>query len=131
MIFVNYNHQQNFNVLIEGVPSHVRNSKEKMVLIYLIAGNEELKEKLTPYIDWSVGVDFQAFFSNEDLSSGLFILAKLAWVLYNNGSSLNFSEVFVKLDTQNLELAINAARYRYSKNGDNHYQINDTNSYLK
>ena len=131
MKFLDLNHEKKFFEMKDLLPDRLKMDPERLSVIYLMAGNSELEEKVTPYMDWEEGFDFIKMFEKEDFSSGLEVLAKLAVVLYNNGTSLEFSEVFNYLDEHNLELALNAANYRYRTNSKGIYETQNSNLFLK
>ena len=130
MDFLNLGHEMKFLEIKRTIPEIFLKDRERLSVAYLMAGNEELHSKIEPYINWEEGFYFNEMFEKEDLSSGIKVLAKLAVVLYNNGISLEFIELYRHLDDTNLELALNAANYRYNNTQTDLYQPKDTNSYL-
>lgn len=131
MKFLNYEHELQFSRLKEEMPERFYNDRERLAVVFLMAGNKELERKMKPYIDWEEGFFFDEMFENEDFSSGLKVLAKLAVILFNNGVSLEFHEFFTRLDETNLQLGLSAANYRYDISPKGIYEQTDTNSYLK
>jgi hypothetical protein len=130
MEFLNFEHESKFIEMRGLLPERLRKDPERLSVVFLMAGNSELERKITPYMDWEEGFDFEKMFENEDFSSGLKTLAKLAVVLYNGGATLEFRDVFYYLDEKNLELALNAANYRYGI-PKGIYETKDSNLYLK
>lgn len=131
MEFLNYEHELRFLKIKESMPEKFYKDRERLAIVFLMAGNQELQDKMEPYIDWEEGFYFDEMFKKEDFSSGLKVLAKLAVVLYNSGIPLEFQDLYEKLDETNLKLAFYAANYRYDRNPKGIYEIKDTNSYLK
>jgi hypothetical protein len=110
--FLSKDHAVHFGQLRSMLPERYRNNKEHLTLVYLISGNEELRQKAFPYYKPDKGVfEFTEMFAEQDFSSGMRILAKLAVVLYNRGMEVTVNELF-KLDVHNLELALEAIRFR-------------------
>lgn len=131
MDFLNNDHEERFFKIKESMPVKFYTDRERLAVIYLMAGNQELCDKIAPYINWEEGFYSDEMFEKEDFSTGLKVMAKLAVVLYNNGLSLDFQDLYVHLDETNLQLALNAANYRYNRNPKGIYEVDDTNSYLK
>lgn len=130
MNFLNKEHELKFLEMKQNLPERFLQDRERLAVIFLMAGNNELCSKLEPYIDWNEGFFFDEMFEKEDFSSGIRVLAKLAVVLYNNGTSLEFIDLYRYLDQTNLKLALNAANYRYNSKLSETYESRDTNSYL-
>ena len=77
-------------------------------MLYLISGNEELKQKVEPYFNGNSGMfDTEKMFEEQDFSAGLSILAKLAVNLFNANEKINPLQLMI-LDDENFELAMNA-----------------------
>lgn len=131
MKFLNKEHEVRFLKIKEQMPEQFYNDRERLTLVYLMAGNQELQRKIERYLDWKGGFSFNEMFEKEDFSAGIKVLAKLAVVLYNDGVSLEFKELYCYLDKMNLQLALNAADYRYNRTQVGIYDITDTNSILK
>lgn len=131
MKFLNMDHQSRFHKIKDFLPVNLRRDPEGLSVVYLIAGNKELEKKITPYMAWENGFDFNEMFEKEDFSSELKVLAKLAVVLYNNSVELNLIDLYRYLDEENLELAINAANFCFGHKQKGIYEASDSSSYLK
>lgn len=112
--FLSSEHETRFRQLRQQMSSdYFRNSKEYLSVAFLMAGNEELHRKVSPYFDTNEGgLDSEEMFKNEDFSSGLRTLAKLAVNLFNNNESVTPLDLISYLDDNLLELAINAILLR-------------------
>lgn len=112
--FLSAEHETRFRQLRQQMSSdYFRNNKEYLSVAFLMAGNEELHRKVSPYFDTTEGgLDSEEMFKNEDFSSGLKTLAKLAVNLFNNNESVTPLDLIGYLDDPLLELAINAILFR-------------------
>ncbi|GGK33170.1 hypothetical protein GCM10010965_27500 [Caldalkalibacillus thermarum] len=110
--FTSKEHEKTFFKMRSDLPDEYKNNIEHLSLIYLLSGNEELRQKALPYYKPDEGVFlFTDMFEEQDFSSGIRVLAKLAVVLYNRGMEVTVNELF-KLDRKNLWLALEATKLR-------------------
>jgi hypothetical protein len=112
-MFLNHEHEKEFFSIREEAAELYRNDKEYMSVAFLMAGNEELKEKMKPYFDMQDGfLDSKAMFEKEDFSTSLQVMAKLAVHLFNNNETVNPLDLIGYLDEFNFELALQAIKCR-------------------
>lgn len=106
--YLSREHKQDFLENRRNIPEYYRFNKEFLSVLYLISGNEELKQKIEPYFNGSSGMfDTEKMFEEQDFSAGLSILAKLAVNLFNANEKINPLQLMI-LDDENFELAMNA-----------------------
>lgn len=111
--FLNNEHRENFDVFRSSMAKRYQNNKEYLVVVYIMAGNNELQLKMAPYFDTQEGsLDSEALFQEEDLSQGLATLAKLAVNLFNYSLSVEPIDLVSDLDGDNFFLAINVIQLR-------------------
>jgi hypothetical protein len=110
--FLNQEHQAKFQELRAGMAEYYRNNKEYLSVVFIMAGDEELFHKMNRYFDAKLG-EFSSdeMFKEQDFSSGMRILAKLAVHLFNNNETVTPLD-FMLLDDKRLTLAINAILLR-------------------
>ncbi len=106
--YLSREHKQDFLENRRNIPEYYRFNKEFLSVLYLISGNEELKQKIEPYFNGSSGMfDTEKMFEEQDFSAGLSVLAKLAVNLFNANEKINPLQLMI-LDDENFELAMNA-----------------------
>lgn len=106
--YLSREHKQDFLENRRNIPEYYRFNKEFLSVLYLISGNEELKQKVEPYFNGNSGMfDTEKMFEEQDFSAGLSILAKLAVNLFNANEKINPLQLMI-LDDENFELAMNA-----------------------
>lgn len=128
MKFVSLEQKKRFSDIRDIMPEQYQNDKERLVVAFLMAGNEDLHEKIKPYMNW-YEFDYEKMFAEVDFSAGLHTLAKLSVVLYNSGVILEFSE-FKHLDEANFELAMMAISYRYGNEKNSSYKEKSERIYM-
>ena len=112
LVFVSDDHRESFQEIRSTLPDRYKQDIEHISLIYLLTGNEELKRKALPYYKPNEGVFlFGDMFREQDFSSGMRVLAKLAVFLFNMGEDVTLGELF-SLDSFNLWLAREAIKLR-------------------
>jgi hypothetical protein len=112
----------------EQIPANLKGDRELLSVAYIMSSNDELKKKMTPYINWIDGFDYEKMFANETFSPAEKILAKVAIALYDNGVDLQFNDVFTELNQDQKEVVLNAANYRHDKKDI--YEPTDGNFYI-
>lgn len=111
--FLDTEHKQQFQKLRTGLAEYYRFDKEHLTLCFIMAGNKELLEKMSPYFDGVGGtLDSYKMFEEQDFSSGLDVLAKLAVHLYNSDEIVTPQAFIRYLDERSLQLALNAILIR-------------------
>lgn len=106
--YLSREHKQDFLENRRNIPEYYRFNKEFLSVLYLISGNEELKQKVEPYFNGNSGMfDTEKMFEEQDFSAGLSVLAKLAVNLFNANEKINPLQLMI-LDDENFELAMNA-----------------------
>ncbi|MCY7780157.1 DUF6075 family protein [Bacillus haynesii] len=106
--YLSREHKQDFLEMRRNMPEYYRFNKEFLSVLYLISGNEELKQKVEPYFNGNSGMfDTEKMFEEQDFSAELSILAKLAVNLFNANEKINPLQLMI-LDDKNFELAMNA-----------------------
>lgn len=128
MKFLNIEQHKNFWKIKEQIPANLKGDRELLSVAYIMASNDEIKKKMTPYINWIDGFDYEKMFVNETFSPAEKVLAKVAVALYDNGVDLQFNEVFTELNQEQKEVALNAANYRHDKKDI--YEPADENFYI-
>lgn len=97
--------------------------QEHKALFYILAGNEELYNKINNIYDFNQGmIKHDLLEINEDSpdyitepsSSGTKLL-KLAFNLYNSQNKADVCDTFAGLDSNNFELAIQAIKIRFGQ----------------
>ncbi|AVB12117.1 hypothetical protein ACFVL4_24390 [Bacillus subtilis] len=102
-------HKYDFLEMRRNLPEQYRFSKECLSVIFLMAGNKELNQKLTPYFEGDKG-EFETekmFEEQEFCSSDLKTLAQLAVSLFNTNKRID-AQKLISLGKENFDLAINA-----------------------
>lgn len=107
--FLNSEHESNFTKYrVENMGDRFRTNKEYLSVVYLMTGNTELYQKMNPYFNARSGeFDSKKMFVEQDFSSGLSILAKLAAHLFNSNEVVQPLNI-ISLDEQNFKLALNS-----------------------
>jgi hypothetical protein len=121
--FLNREHEAKFSKFrTEEMEERFRANKEYLSVVFLITGNEELYRKVKPYFNTkSGGFNFTKMFEEQDFSSGLQELAKLAVHLFNSNGKVELIEIISGVDEEGFKLAINSLilrRYGISNNYD-------------
>lgn len=128
MKFINMEQHKSFWKIKEQIPAELKGNRELLSVAYIMASSDELNKKISPYIKWVSGFDYEKMFANETFSPAEKVLAKVAVALYDNGVDLQFVEVFTELDQSQKEVALNATNYRYDKKDI--YEPADGNFYI-
>lgn len=111
--FLNQDHQIKFQAIRLEMAEDYRKSKELLSVVFIMAGDEEIYYKLNRYFDAKRGEFLSAeMFKEQDFSSDLLILAKLAIHLFNNTATVDPLELMSTLNDERLQLAINAILLR-------------------
>lgn len=108
--FLNSVHESNFTKFrVENMGDRFRTNIEYLPIVYLMTGNAELYPKMNPYFNAkSGGFDSDKMFEEQDFSSGLNILAKLAVHLFNSNQIVQPLDIISSLDEQSFKLALNS-----------------------
>lgn len=108
--FLNPEHESNFTKFrVEEMGERFRNNKEYLAVAYLMTGDEELQEKIQPYFNAkSGGFDSTKMFDEQDFSSGLLVLTKLAVHLFNSNEVVQPLDIILRVDEQGFKLALNS-----------------------
>lgn len=108
--FLNSVHESNFTKFrVENMGDRFRTNIEYLPIVYLMTGNAELYPKMNPYFNAkSGGFDSDKMFEEQDFSSGLNILAKLAVHLFNSSQIVQPLDIISSLDEQSFKLALNS-----------------------
>lgn len=128
MKFSDMEQHKSFWKIKEQIPENLKGNRELLSVAYIMASNDELKKKMSPYINWIEGFDYEKMFANETFTPAEKVLAKVAVALYDNGVDLQFNEVFTELNQEQKEVALNVANYRHDKK--NIYDPADGNFYI-
>ncbi|MFD2512101.1 DUF6075 family protein [Halalkalibacter alkalisediminis] len=130
-MFLNHEHEKEFFSIREEAAGKYKNNKEYMSVAFLMAGNEELKQKMKPYFDMDEGFFKSALmFEKEDFSTSLQVMAKLAVHLFNNNETVDPLDLIGYLDEDNFELALQVIKFR--KYGlDQGYTAKDGNMMIR
>ncbi|MDP4084745.1 MAG: DUF6075 family protein [Bacillota bacterium] len=129
--FLSNEHEKLFYKMRQQIKNEsYRKGKEYLSVVFLIAGNDELNQKVSPYFDTTVGMfDSEAMFKNESFSHGLSVLARLAVNLFNDNEKVTPLELIGVLDDEKFNLALNAIILR--KNGiSSSYECSDEKLYM-
>lgn len=129
MKFSTIQQHKNFWKIKEQIPANFKGDRELLSVAYVMASCQKLEKKITPYINWIEGFDYENMFANETFSSDEKVLVKVAVALYDNGIDLQFNDVFTELNQYQREVALNAADYRYNKK-DTYEAEDDGNLYI-
>lgn len=129
MQFLSTDQHKRFWEIKDQIPTELKGDKELLSVAYIMASSKEIEKKVAPYINWVDGFDYEKMFASEHFSPADKILVTVAVSLYDNGVDLRFTEVFTELDQIQREVALNAAKYRYSKKS--FYEPEDNNFYIK
>lgn len=112
-VFLSEEHYERFLQLKDSLAEEFRNRKEYLSVIFLLAGNKELCEKIFPYFDEKEGIfNYNEMFNQEKFSNSYYTLAKLAIHLFNNEKEITPLELISNLDQSKYELAMNAIYVR-------------------
>lgn len=108
--FINQEHEARYSQFrVEDMADHYRTNKEYLSIVYLMTGNEELYRKMKPYFNAKHGeFDSEKMFEEQDFSSGLRVLAKLAVHLFNSNETVKPLDIISRLDDEGFRLALNA-----------------------
>lgn len=110
--FMTEEHRQQFEREVHALPGSYQRSSEFLSLIYIMTSSTEMYRKMKPHFRGELG-EFDAFsMFEQDFSSGHYVLAKLASHLYNNGKEISPLNLVESLDTENMEVAMNAIYIR-------------------
>jgi hypothetical protein len=121
--FVNQEHEARYSQFrVEDMTEHYRSNKEYLTVVYLMTGNKELYQKMNPYFNAKHGeFDSEKMFEEQDFSSSLRVLAKLAVHLFNSNETVEPLDIISRLDEEGFQLALNAfilRRYGVQKGYD-------------
>lgn len=112
-MFLDKEHEEYFAIFRSEMNEKYQNNKEYLSVVYIMSGNLELHMKIRKHFDPKKGVFFSdRMFELEDLSSGAYVLAKLAVNLFNNNEVANPLDMISSLDDRNFMLALNAMKVR-------------------
>ena len=110
--FINEEHRQLFEKEVYLLPENYQQSSEFLSLVYIMTSSTEMYRKMKPHFRGELG-EFDAFsMFEQDFSSGHYVLAKLASHLYNNGKEISPLNLIESLDTENMDVAMNAIYIR-------------------
>ena len=111
--FLNQEHQIKFQKIRTEIAEDYRKSKELLSVVFIMTGDEEIYRKMNRYFD-AKGGEFSSaeMFKEQDFSSDILVLAKLAVHLFNNTVTVDPLELMSTLDDERLQLAINAILLR-------------------
>lgn len=128
--YLDFEHDIKFSVIYDEIPLESRKDPKCLSFAFLIAGNNELEKDLKPYItpDWK-GINYGPELYK--ISKENKVLWELAKELLEGNTDFDFKDIFIHLNERNLELALNALRYKYNKRVNDIYHSADNNSYLK
>jgi hypothetical protein len=111
--FVNSDHQHKFQEVRSEMAEHYRNNKEYLSVVFIMSGDDEIFRKMNPYFDTKRGLlHSKKMFEEQDFSSSINVLAKLAVHLFNNNETVDPLDLVGTLDDERLQLAINAILIR-------------------
>lgn len=111
--FLNSQHKTTFQELRSKLAEYYRFNSEYLSVCFIMAGNPELLGKMEKYFDGvNGGLYAEEMFAEQDFSSGLNELAKLAVHLFNNNMKVSPLDLIQTLDDEMLQLAINAILFR-------------------
>lgn len=111
--FLNAEHKKTFQELREQLADHYRFDKEYLTICFMMAGCAELQHKMSKYFDGVEGnLLSEEMFHEQDFSSGIHVLAKLAINLFNNNEKVSPSEFISSLDDELFNLAVNSILFR-------------------
>lgn len=88
-------------------------------VIFLMAGNRELEDKISPFIDLENGLYHYKDLLSALSSNELGVLVKLTIALYNKEAKVDITDLS-KLSQRNLSLALRAIKFCYKE--DNSYR---------
>lgn len=127
--FLNQNHAAKFQEVRSEMAEHYRNNKEYLSVVFIMSGDDEIFQKMNPYFDTKHGLfSSKEMFEEQDFSSGINVLAKLAVHLFNNNATVDPLDLVGTLDDERLQLAINAILFRrYGISND--YQLPEEKLY--
>lgn len=107
--FLDGEHQALFQELREKLAEFRRFDKEYLSVVYLMAGCPEFQKKAAKYFDGQEGGFFsEEMFKEQDFSSGIHAIAKLAVHLFNGNKDVLPLELIASTDARLFKLAINA-----------------------
>lgn len=130
--FLEYGHAIRFEKTCQEIPLGLRKDPKYKALALLISGSDFLQKEIKPYIskDW-IKIEYPGELNKQTKKNQ--VLIELALEIIKGGNNFNFQGIFQELDGEDLDLALNALKYRYNK-GDgeetNNYQIGNTSSYI-
>lgn len=112
-LFVNFEHQKRFMELRQQLKDELQMDNRWLPMIFLIAGNKELEQKVLPSINFETGeLNDDALISGTDSETGQNILLRLAIDFYT-GENTVFANELTKLDRAPFDLALAAIRIRH------------------
>lgn len=120
-----YSFEDKFNELI--IKDNTNESDiERQSLFYILAGNDELYRNADSIYNFDERmIDLEVIERNHlKVGNGAKSLIKLGFNLYN-GTETDLLSVFINLDNENFELALNAIQFRFNKLGLNSSVIKD------
>lgn len=129
MKFINMEHHNRFDELKRQMPATLNGDKKLISLAYIMSSNQDINIKMSPYIDWGKSFDYNKMMTENVFLEDEKVLVQLANSFYTDKDYLQFNDVFKKLNPNQQEVAINAAKYRY--NNRDIYQIDDEVIYIK
>lgn len=129
MKFINMEHHNRFNELKKHIPANLKGDKKLIALAYIMSSNQDIGIKMSPYVDWKKSIDYNKMMTENTFLKDEEVLVKLANSLYTDTDDLQFNDVFKKLNENQQEVAINAAKYRY--NNYDIYQVDHEIIYIK
>lgn len=123
MNFISIEHKERFEILKRRGRCFDDSSIEKWVVLFIIAGNKELYDKVNELYDFNkeefifdIVKDDRENFNikwKTPLSSSEKNLITLAFDLYSANNNICIYELFAPLDSNNLKLALESIKYRF------------------
>lgn len=128
MRFFSYQHEKNFNTLIQEDNTHPQD-KERYSLFYILSGNSDLFRKRHHIYDFADSCIIPECLTNgvADFCSSSKALIRLGFNLYNSYEDEYTSpiDILCNLDEQNYNLAIQSLNIRFGMSRENEIDLED------
>ncbi|NOU82308.1 hypothetical protein GC101_25915 [Paenibacillus sp. LMG 31459] len=105
--FIDYSHKNQYRLIKAQLPEEKRNDINLLPIVYLMAGDEIFRNKVTQFINWSDGnIDWDKLFSSYGDNEKLTIMIKLSAELYSHKQMVSITELIYKFEKKEFELVL-------------------------
>ncbi|MEK4108613.1 MULTISPECIES: hypothetical protein [unclassified Paenibacillus] len=129
--FTDYSHKNQYRLIKAQLPAGKRNDCNLLPVVYLMAGNEEFRNKVTHFINWNEGeIDWSNLLNSNDDIEELTILIKLSAELYSHKQMISIYDLINKLDKNNFSMVLMLLQNIKEGFHFNTYEIDNLDSYI-